>query len=176
MRLDKNMMAWTAGVVVISAVYLGLVTRSQMQRLSVAVAEVREEQAAAAGSGQIHDETRILQAQVDELAARLSRVGAQVPDDEQLGTLLEALSRHAQRLGLRADQVQPGKPIRSKRVVALPLSFTLHGPFQAMFELLKDIERLDRLTLIERFEARMTPESAGDVTAEVNLKVYYKAM
>jgi Tfp pilus assembly protein PilO len=165
---------------VTTGVALGLLlTWPRMQRISNTMGEVRDEHAAHVSSGETRRIVEAVQAEVAQLAERVAGFDQQVPVGERLGLFLEELSRSAQQHGLRAEEIQPGRPVASLtassgQVMAMPLSCTLYGPFEGVFGLLKELERMPRLTTVERLEAKMVQGDSRQVTAELTLRLYYR--
>ena len=177
MRLhwNRNAVIWTTGIVAASAAGFGLMVRPQMQRLARLSDEVQQEQQAVQGADAIHAEMSRLKAEVEALNGRTSSFDKLVPEGERLGAFLEELARCAQNRQLKAEEIQPGKAVRSARITALPIACTLRGSFQGVFGLIKDLERMERLTLIDRLETKAQPGDSGEVVAQLNLRVYFRA-
>lgn len=174
MKLDKHTLIWTGGIAGATALALLAVTRPQMQRISQTVADVNQQQTEELASAELVHLIAELEAEVAKLSETSANFDERVPQGEQLGAFLEELARAASSHDLQAGDIQPGKPVRSKDVVALPITFRVQGPFREVFDFVKAIEGMERLTLVERFTTELDKNS-GDVSAELRVKVYYRA-
>lgn len=176
MRLRGQELIWTVGIAAVTVAYLSLVTRPQVWELS----DLSRQIAAARGEqNQDHLEEQALDEltrEIDRLSARAAQYSVMVPREEMLGTFLEELARITQDNQLRTEHIEPGKPVRSQQVVALPIALGVRGPFPAVFGMIRDIERMDRLTQVEMLQTSTTPESPGTTLAELRLKVFFQAM
>jgi len=175
MKLDKHVITWMAGIVLATVAFLSLVTGPQMGRVRTVMARIDSEQR----DHQVADETsqriKQLEQEVDRLQELTFAFNDQIPVGENLGAFLQDLGRFAERRRVRLEEIQPGDPLRSDKVIALPITFNVHGPFKQVFDLIQDVERMPRLTLVERLETSSDAESPGTVTAQLRLRVYFRA-
>jgi Tfp pilus assembly protein PilO len=128
---------------------------------------------------QAADETslriNVLEQEVARLQDTTAAFNDQIPVGENLGTFLQDLGRIAEHRQVRLEQIEPGNAVPSDRVFALPVTFKVHGSFKRVFDLIQDIEKMPRLTLIERLETHADRDVSGEVTAQLKLRVYYRA-
>ena len=174
MRFDKTMVIWAAAVVVVTAGFLLLVTRPQVNRLRELADQNRTARAAQALGRHDLQAIEKLQREVDELTARATDFDAQIPRQKTLAPFLEDLARFAEARKLRLARIEPGEPVRSSEVVALPIALSVHGPFPVVYGLIQDIERMPRLTQIDRFETESDEENSGSVSAKVSLRIFFQ--
>jgi len=175
MKSDKTTVIWAGAVVVATAGFLLLVTRPQVGRLRGLADQSRSAQAAQAMSR--HDLRAIeeLQQEVEELTARAANFDAQIPRHKTAAPFLGDLARFAEARKLRLARIEPGEPVRSAEIVALPIALRVRGPFPVVYGLIQDIERMTRLTRIDRFETEADDENSGSVSASVSLRIFFRA-
>ena len=68
-----------------------------------------------------------LEGEVNKLRQRVGRFDLQVPVQDQLGSYLESLAGVAQAHQLRPEAIEPGTPIRSRELFAVPIVVKVHG-------------------------------------------------
>ncbi len=175
MRLDKITIVWTVVVLAVTAGFLSLVTRPQLKRLSELGDQIQAKRTEQALGRQDVKAIEAMQQEADELMASATDFDGRIPKQESLGVFLEDLARLTEAHKLRPETIEPGKPVRSSKVVALPITFRIRGPFPAIHGLIQDIERMPRLTQVERFETETDPETPEIASAEVSLRIFFQA-
>lgn len=170
---DNRSLLWATAIVAASSAFAWFVAGPQMAKARSLAGDVQTEQIALASRS--HSLELIAKARKDAaaLAARVADFEQRIPAEPKVGDFLEELARLAQKRDLQADTVQPGEPITTADVVALPIAIQVHGSFSGIHGLLKDIEHMSRLTRFEQLKATTDAEHAGLVTAELNLRIFY---
>jgi len=175
MNLDKQTIAWTTGIIVVTIAFLSLVTWPQFDR----ICQSRERIQATRDNQQQGQETARaiadLQRELTELASETADFDLRVPDRERLDAFLREMARCAQARDVNPDNIEPGAPERAETVVALPIRFNVQGPFDAIHGLIQDIERMDRLACIDELGIETDRDDPGSVSANVALKIFFKA-
>ena len=153
---------------------VAFVMAPQMGRIRTVMAQIDSEQ----WNHKVADDTsrriKALEQEVARLQDRTAAFNDQIPVGENLGVFLQDLGRFAERRRLELGEVEPGDPLRSDKVTALPITFNVHGPFKRVFDLIQDIERMPRLTLVEQLETSTDDQAPGTVTARLRLRVYFR--
>lgn len=173
---DGHSVIWTAGVLSASGAFLCLVTLPQIQRLTEATALLEASEVELSGGLSSDQIAPHLQRELDQLAAQAARFEQQIPAQEALGMFLEAVARSAEEHKLRADTIEPGQPLRSQQVASLPIRLKVRGAFPELHAFIRDVEQLPRLTQIERFKVTLDPEQPGVVAADVELRIFCRAL
>lgn len=175
-RCDKQALIWTGAFAAITAGYLLGVARPQASRLRGLSRQIQSNRTAQqAGQAEL-DALASLQPELDRLAALAADFSLKVPHDEGLGALLEDLARFSERNHLHTERIEPGQPIRSEQVVALPIALGVRGSFPGIHGLIRDIERMPRLAQIGWLKTQTDEENPGIASAELTLRVYYQAL
>ena len=175
MRFDRTTLMQTAGILAIPSLFFWLLACPQYLRMN----ELESQTASA--RQELKDGRNVLRAiaaleeELGDLEDEAAKFQGAIPDRKELGTFFQTLARFAQSHGLAPSQINPGSPVRSSGVGAIPVSFTVRGPFRAVHALIRDIEQMPRLTQFERFEV-ITGESEGSdsVLARVELRVFFR--
>ena len=174
-RFDKLTVIWTGAIIAITAGFLLLVTRTQINRLGELADEIQAERTAQVSDRQDVHVIEGLQREVDELTARCADLDKQIPKRDMFSTFMEDLARFTNARNLRSEGIQPGQPVRSAKIVAQPIEFSVRGPFQEVYGLIQDIERMPRLTQIENLKTEIDQDSLEDVCAKVSMKIFFQA-
>lgn len=177
MRLgfDKPSVVWVGVVAAAAAAFVFFVSRPRMQQLHELKKQIEiEHEEWAADSGAVQSVAEA-QRRLQTLQQRTAAFDQHVPDQELLGSFLQELARAAESRELRPDAIEPGKPIRSAEVVALPIAFKVKGSFPAVFALVQDIERMSRLVRFDRLTAKAEPTRPGTVVAEMSVRIFFRA-
>ena len=166
---------WTAGVTAGTAAFFVLIVRPQFGRARDLRDSLQDERQRMSEGRSDLEELPRLQIEVDELRRHVADFDQQVPLRDGLGEYLEQLAAAAHGHALRADAIEPGVPVRTQDLFTVPIVLKVHGPFKEIYGLLKDIEQMSRLTQVERFDAKVVAGRPGEVQAEMELKVFYRA-
>jgi Tfp pilus assembly protein PilO len=174
MKLDKHVITWLVGIVLVTAAFLSLVTGPQMSRIQTVMDQIDSEE----HDQEVADETShriaVLEREVTRLQERTAAFSDQIPVGENLGRFLQDLGRFAEQRQVQLGEIEPGDPLQSDKVIALPITFNVHGPFKQVFDLIQDVEQMPRLTLVERLETSTDDQTPGTVTAQLRLRVYFR--
>ena len=172
-RVGTSGLLWSGAILAASAAFGFFVTWPQMVKVRALAARVQSEKAELASRYQSLEVIAQAQKSTAALTARVADFDQRIPAESKVGDFLEELARLVQNRDLRPETVQPGEPIRSPEVIALPIAIKVHGSFSGIHGLLQDIEHLPRLTRFDQFNVILDPEHPGDVTADMNLKIFF---
>jgi len=175
MQFDRQAVLWTTAIIVVTGCFLLLVTRPQFERMGRLTALLASERVCRAGNANVEESLAKLRREVNSLAAETADFDRRIPDQEKLGSFLEDLTRLARGRDLIPETVEPGAPVRWSGLVARPVAFKVRGPLAAVCALVGDLERMPRLTRIERFEARLDRDVPGRVSAALDLRLFSRA-
>jgi Tfp pilus assembly protein PilO len=175
MTARKHTLIWTGGIVAVTVGFLSLVTGPQIGRIQSAMADIDAEQ----HDQEVADETsvriKVLEREVAELQSGTAAFNDQIPVGEHLGTFLQDLGQFAEQRQVRLEEIEPGSALQSDKLIALPITLSVHGPIKQVFGWIQDVERMPRLTLVERIETIADQKMPGQVTAQLRMRVYYRA-
>ncbi|GMV98724.1 MAG: type 4a pilus biogenesis protein PilO [Phycisphaerae bacterium] len=173
-RWDRHSLIWAAGILAVSAGYLLLVERPRIQRMGRLNEEVAQRTGDLATRAQSLETLARTGREVASLAARVADFDDRIPSQPRVGPLLEDLARVAEKRRLASDAIQPGEPVRTSEVVALPIAMKVRGPFAAVHGFVSDVEAMHRLIRFERFSVSVDDEHPGLVKADLGMKVFYE--
>lgn len=171
----KQDLIWTLGLAAVTGGALFGLTRPQYCKARDLRVELASERDSLRASKTNLQELPTLQEEVSRLRRRTDAFEQQVPTRDQIGEYLESIATSAQKRGLRPQAVEPGAPVQSKELFGQPIKLKVAGPFREVYGLIKDITHGPRLTQVQKFEAKVVPDRPGEVQAEVQLRVFYRA-
>jgi len=175
MRLDKQTVVWTLGISSVTTVFLLAVTRGQFQRLDDMRTLIKSEQTELVVGRSSPQAIAHLKQEVEQLARHVGDYDATIPPHAELGSFLEELARFAHTRNVVQDMIEPGIPRQTDGIVALPITLRLRGPFASVYGFIQDIERMKRITQVERFASTVNGEALGEVNADLQLQIFYRA-
>jgi Tfp pilus assembly protein PilO len=115
-----------------------------------------------------------LQQELETQWARAADFDVQIPPTDELSSFMQELARRLDAHGLHPDSIRPGKPVASDQIVALPIAFTVQGPFPALYDMMYEIESMTRLTQVEHFMTEVDDGPTGSATASIRLRVFFQ--
>ncbi len=132
--------------------------------------------------GRRDDGAAALERLQDELESQRARAAAYVtpiPEFADTASLIRAISRRLDALGMREREITTGAPTKHDMVSVMPMSVTLRGDFLSIYEAVRWIESLPRLVRVDRLKikhekgATSAEGLAGRVEAEILLQVFF---
>lgn len=172
---DKRTVIWSLAIVVGTVGFTRLVLWPQYRQTSELHNQAAVEKADMQVGQQSPEAVAKLEAEVKQLAIKTANYDASVPHEAALGTILQTLAGFAQKQKLRSENLEPGDPVALDQVQVQPIAMKVRGSFSSVFGLVKDIEHMERLARIERFTTMVDKESPGQVTAELEVRVFFRS-
>jgi Tfp pilus assembly protein PilO len=97
-----------------------------------------------------------------------------VPPQQRLGDLLRQLSQHANAQHVTGLEVVTKATVAGADYSMIPLVVQFHGPFPAVFGLLRDLEQMPRLVRVSRVDLHGDPAKPGEpLAATIELYTFY---
>ena len=159
----------------VAAGFLFLATGTQIQQMSDLKAKIADEREELTISQTSPQSIARLQAEVRQLMEATANFQDRIPNESDLGNLLQKLTGFAQSRNLRPESIKPGEPVAFSEVTSLPILMRVRGPFPAIFALVKDIEQMPRLTQVESLVVTTNENEEATVSAELAFKVFFRA-
>lgn len=179
-RWDKYLTATLA--VAMTSGFCFVVLEPQKRRLSALRTSI------AAIEGQLA-QRRAEVGELPEIDAKLKTADAlladfqtRIPADAELGDFVEDVSAIAERLGLGNRNIVPLTPQRQGAVTALPIRISFEAGFPAIFDFLRELERMPRVARVSELiveRARVGDEAVGgdeeSLRTELVAQIFYRA-
>jgi Tfp pilus assembly protein PilO len=107
---------------------------------------------------------------VDELSAKYKHFNRRLPEHVDVGAFFREMSANVAEERLPKPDMQVRSPVNEGLYQTLPIQIKMRGNYLALGNLLKRLDRMERLTLVERLELKALPDSADiDITLLVNI-------
>jgi len=109
-----------------------------------------------------------------ELAVLRRRLAGfkKLPSDPQYGQFIHDMNQAGGRASLSKFNVEPGVPRRSELYAEQPIVLSFEGSFFDVYEFIRQIEELDRLTRLRDVEIKAI-DTGGTVSVRLSVNIYY---
>jgi Tfp pilus assembly protein PilO len=97
---------------------------------------------------------------------------ARIPSEPRIPEFLESVASVMKEAGIGQRNVLPQAPRVRPNYVEQPMSIAFEAPYEAVYEVLKRIERMDRITRVENLEIAATPSDNGMVRVKMSVVVF----
>jgi Tfp pilus assembly protein PilO len=104
-------------------------------------------------------------------ADEVTNLNRQIPDDADIGTFLKQLSGLMNKRGIALISVQPQPIIKEKLCLKIPVRVSCRGSFVNLYNLLRDLDTMSRLVVVERM-ALGKPEESGNCQLDLTALVF----
>lgn len=173
-------------VIAAAVFFYGVVVAPGRGRIQTARAEVEQIQHDVSETGvQISAAERIV-AELNALREATSSFHRRIPDDHQMGEFLRDLGLILERAGMQNYIFQPrpahaieaarlphSAPPETAAIQVQPVLVQCEGRFGPLFEALREMESLPRLSRIERLDAKADPERPGWLKVEMLITTFF---
>lgn len=112
-----------------------------------------------------------LKSVLQKTSAELAYLNQRIPEAGRIGLLLQQIDALLRKHGVRLISLHPLPVVEEKMYIRNPLRLLFEGAFVDVFRLLTDIERMNRIVIMDRMI--MTGEQPRDLCrVELNANVY----
>ncbi len=111
--------------------------------------------------------------QVQELRNRYVNWQRRLPKQKELGQFLREISTQISDRSLSNQVIEPGNPTREELYHTLPIIMKFDGPYPSMAQFLQGLEKMERLTRVQRIRVKNDPKKDGEVDVELRLNIYF---
>jgi Tfp pilus assembly protein PilO len=103
-------------------------------------------------------------------AGAMTTLSRQIPDSAQIGEFLKGLDGIVKKRGVMLISVQPQPQVKEKIYQKIPVRVTCKGPFSGLYQMLQDIEEMDRFILMDKMI--MGKGESGECQLDLNLLLF----
>jgi Tfp pilus assembly protein PilO len=96
-----------------------------------------------------------------------------LPQHAQYGQFIGDVNRASERANLAKFDVEPGAPRRYSLYAEQPIALSFEGSFTDVFNFLRQIENMNRLTRLRDVDIKAVDEVRGDVAVKLSVNIYY---
>jgi len=121
-------------------------------------------------SARLPELTRLLEQRRVQAAAFETRI----PAGKSFAELWRQFADLMNQCHLADQMVQPGSPVESDEIGAIPLTIACSGSMQDLYAFFRAVEQWDRLIRFERVELTNDAASSGNVKLNAKAELYYQ--
>jgi Tfp pilus assembly protein PilO len=169
---------WTMTMIMVTMIGLFLVFgyRPTTQRLSFLKNEI-------ANRSQLLDQNQskaqnlpILAMEVDRLRLKLEKFNKQLPKTAELGEFIRDLTQYSQGNTIRKLIHQPGTVRRLDLYGEVPITMSFESDFQNVFNFLRELEGMNRLTRVRKLTIKTKDPKLGTVDVNMAMNIYFSEL
>ena len=116
----------------------------------------------------------VVEQQTLDLRRRLDQFDKELPRHRDLAQLIGDMTRISQKSSLQKLSWRPDPtPRRTDQFTELPIHFSFQGDFLGVFNFLRQVEDMQRLTRLRKLQVQSTDGVAGQVDVQLTMNVYF---
>ncbi len=173
MNENRRMHLWTVALMVAAGVFLATVSVRQYSRLRELEGQLRLAKSEALDRDRLDQQIQQLNEQILSLHQRMNHEGVIIPARSELGPFLQEVAHLIEEQGLRPQEVQPEAVTTRASIRIQPVTFRVEGTGYAIYELIRGIEAMSRLTRFESFKAGPAADAPGWIQAEIRVNLFF---
>jgi len=112
--------------------------------------------------------------ELTELAKALDFFESKLPNDQQIHSVLNEISRISGKFKLESKSVSTRAQVQSADYIALPIEMDMVGTFEGTYQFLLELERMPRITRISDMDVVKDKSIDGVVHTKLVLSVYFE--
>jgi Tfp pilus assembly protein PilO len=169
---------WTMTVIMVSLIvlFLGFGYRPATVRLDQLKAEIADRSRQLEQNQGRAQNLPILALEVDRLRTKLERFNKKLPKTPELGEFILDLTRHSEKSAVRKLVHQPGTVRKLDLYGEIPITMSFEGDFQNVFDFLRKLEEMPRLTRVRNLSVRCRDGKAGLVDVNMAMNIYFSEL
>jgi len=169
---------WTMSVVIASLFLLFFVVgyRPANQRLLLLRQEIANRSKRLETNQSQAVKLPILAAEVAKLEAKLRTNNKKLPKTAELGEFIGDLTRASQQCSLRKLVHQPGTVRRLELYGEIPITMNFEGDFNNVFNFLRQMEEMPRLTRVKSLTVKCKDPKLGHVDVNMAMNIYFSEL
>jgi Tfp pilus assembly protein PilO len=118
----------------------------------------------------------ILANEVLKLEAKLQRNNKKLPKTAELGEFIRDLTQASQQCNLRKLVHQPGTVRRVELYGEIPITMNFEGDFNNVFNFLRQMEEMQRLTRVKTLTVKSKDPKLGHVDVNMAMNIYFSEL
>ncbi len=110
--------------------------------------------------------------QVETMKSQYKDFDRRLPKRKELGGFLREISGNLAEEQLSNYLIEPGNPTRKELFHTLPIIMKFHGSYLALASFLQRIDKMERLTRVEKLRINSNPKEPG-LNIELQMNIYF---
>jgi type IV pilus assembly protein PilO len=115
-----------------------------------------------------------LAVQLKKIEEAIAAFESKLPPSSEIHTVLEDVTRIAQRHGLTPKSIRTQKNKENRGYIEQPLEMELDGNFNSYYAFLLELEKLDRITKLRELKLKKT-EREGQTEARFVMSIFFQS-
>ena len=110
---------------------------------------------------------------VQAMKERYRNFDRRLPKRQELAGFLQEITGHLADERLSEQVIQPGTPTKEDRFHAMPIILKFRGSYLSLAALLERIDKMERLTCVQRMSLSLDKAQGGVLDIELQLNIYF---
>ena len=115
-----------------------------------------------------------MNAKIDELSGAIKFFEQKLPQEKDVGDILQQVWDMAKTNSLQSRTVKPDKAELGPNYCELPIQMSLSGDFNGFYSFLLQLEKLPRITRITQMNLQKINDHDGEATAQLTLSIFFE--
>jgi type IV pilus assembly protein PilO len=115
-----------------------------------------------------------MNAKIDELSGAIKFFEQKLPEEKDVGDILQQVWDMAKTNSLQSKTVKPDKAELGPNYCELPIQMSLSGDFNGFYSFLLQLEKLPRITRITQLNLQKINDHDGETTAQLTLSIFFE--
>src|SRR3954470_11500199 len=115
-----------------------------------------------------------MNAKIDELSGAIKFFEQKLPEEKDVGDILQQVWDMAKTNSLQSKTVKPDKAELGPNYCELPIQMSLSGDFNGFYSFLLQLEKLPRITRITQLKLEKNKDRDGEATAQLTLSIFFE--
>lgn len=115
-----------------------------------------------------------MNAKIDELSSAIKFFEQKLPEERDVGDILQQVWDMAKTNSLQSKTVKPDKAEVGPNYSELPIQMSLSGDFNGFYSFLMQLEKLPRITRITQMKLEKNKDRDGEATAQLTLSIFFE--
>lgn len=110
---------------------------------------------------------------LSEVEKRVSKYGANLPEERQLGEFLHNVADLMDRQNLKEQRIEPGEEVKTEKLNCIPVKMSCRGTLKEIFQFYRQLQLLDRIVRIQQVRLLNDKDFNGQVNMQTDVVIYY---
>lgn len=174
MKLGVREIIFMSTMLALLACTYFMVYKKANERREQKIAQIEAREAQMKNLRQITAGIQDLDAKVAELQEAITFFESRLPQEREVGSVLDEVSRIALANSLETRTFRTLRSERNANYSEQPIQMTLSGDFNGFYSFLLQLEKLERITRVLQMKLEKINSRDGEMQAEITLSIYYE--
>ena len=162
------------GVAGVTAAVALLLVLPMRQRVEADRAAINDCRAQLVKLQRVKQQINDVQADIKRLEEALAFFDSRLPQQKEIDVILREVWLIAEAKSLTPRSVRTGTPEAAPRYNSQPITMSLEGKFNSLYEFLLGLERMPRITKVRQMQIAKMPQAEGNVQVDLLMDIYFE--